>query len=352
MRLIAGVAVVAVLLGACNGGSDDNAASTTTKVKRTTTTTAPPPVAPFTGLADPSGVSRTLPSLGIKVENTRESRPQTGLEHADVVWDEVVEGEITRFLAMYQSATTDVVGPVRSVRLTDPLIVWPVGGIFAYSGGAQYAQSAIEQAPVTLLTEGSAGDGMFRDSSKRAPHNLYARPDALWAKGGQPVPPPALFRYRRAGAASPGDPATSVRLGFDDYYAPTYTWDAANGAWLRAQGGGPHLMRSGAQIAPQNVVVMQVVYAGGVGAPGAEAQLVGSGPLFVFSDGKVVRGTWSRPDKAVPAELLDAAGAPIRLTPGKTWVELPDVSYAVDITSPPPPPPTEATTTTRKKKSR
>ena len=68
--------------------------------------------------------------------------------------------------------------------------------------------------------------------------------------------------------------------------------------------------------------------------------------------GKVVRGTWNRPDKAVPAELVDASGAPIRLTPGKTWVELPDVSYAVDIVSPPPPPPTEATTTTTRKKKK
>lgn len=343
--------MLAAVLAACGSGSDDKATTTTTKANGTTTTTAPPPpVAPFTGVADPSGVSQTRPALSVKIENTEESRPQTGLELADIVWDEVVEGEITRFLAMYQSESTDVVGPIRSVRLTDPLIVWPVGGIFAYSGGAQYAQSAIQQAPVTLLTEGSAGEGMFRDRSKAAPHNLYGRPDALWAKGGQPVPPPALFRYRAVGEPSSGEPATAVTIGFDAYYAPTYSWDAASGRWLRAQGGAPHLARSGAQIAPQNVVVMQVGYAGGVGAAGAEAGLVGSGNVFVFTDGKVVRGTWNRPDKAVPAELVDASGAPIRLTPGKTWVELPDVSYAIDIVSPPPPPTEATTTTTRKKK--
>ena len=74
--------------------------------------------------------------LSVKIENTPEARPQSGLEAADIVWNEVVEGQYTRFLAMYQSHSTDVVGPIRSVRLTDPLIVWPVGGIFAYSGGA------------------------------------------------------------------------------------------------------------------------------------------------------------------------------------------------------------------------
>ena len=347
--VLAGVLALAAV--GCSGSGDNT--TTTTKAKPTTTiaTAPPPPVAPLTGLDDPSGVSQTRPVLTIKVENTEASRPQTGLEFADVVWDEVVEGGVTRFLAMYQSETTDVVGPIRSVRLTDPLVVWPVGGIFAYSGGAQYAQAAIQKAPVTLLGEGAAGDGMFRDRAKSAPHNLYGRPDALWAKGGTPIPPPALFKYRQASATSPGTPASSVRIGFQDYYAPTYTWDATTSSWLRAQDDEPHLMRSGAHIAPQNVVVMQVDYAGGVGAMGAEAQLVGSGPVYVFTDGKVIKGTWNRPDLAQPAELRDEAGKPILLTKGKTWVELPDLSFAVEVVSPPPPPTTvPATTTTRKKK--
>ena len=86
-----------------------------------------------------AGVAGTRPLLSVKIENTPEARPQTGLELADIVWNEVVEGQITRFLAMYQSRSTDVVGPIRSVRKTDPLIVWPVGGVFAYSGGAPWA---------------------------------------------------------------------------------------------------------------------------------------------------------------------------------------------------------------------
>ena len=74
----------------------------------------------------------------------------------------------TRFLAMFQSQVPDVVGPVRSVRLTDPLIVWPVGGVFAYSGGAKYAVDAINQAPVVRIDESAAGDAMFRDSAAPA----------------------------------------------------------------------------------------------------------------------------------------------------------------------------------------
>ena len=130
------------------------------------------------------------------------------LDAADVVWEEVVEGQITRFLAMFQSRSPGAVGPIRSVRLTDPNIVWPVGGIFAFSGGAKYALDGISRAPVTLVDESRAGAAMYRDGSRRAPHNLYGRGDALFAKGGTPVPPPALFTYsgepRRADAAQIG----------------------------------------------------------------------------------------------------------------------------------------------------
>jgi hypothetical protein len=84
-------------------------------------------------------------------------------------------------------------------------------------------------------------------------------------------------------------------------------------------------------IAPRNVIVMPVVYAGGVGKIGAEAQMVGEGPVRVFTNGRMIEGVWRRGDKSERIAFLDGAGAPIRLTPGSTWVELPDPSYVVDV---------------------
>jgi len=331
------IAAALVLFAAACGGSDAAGAK---KKSGTTTTTAPeaPPVAPLTGLPDPTGASQTRPVLSVKIENTPQSRPQSGLEAADVVWNEVVEGQYTRFLAMFQSRSTDVVGPIRSVRLTDPLIVWPVGGIFAYSGGAPSIVDAIEAAPVKLVDENTAGDAMFRDDARRAPHNLFGRPDGLWSFGGAPVPPPPLFRYLPTGKLPPGTPATSVSIGYSRGFAVSYTWDAASGVWLRSTDGAPFLSRAGAQLATQNVVVLPVVYRGGVGNEGAEAELVGQGNAIVLSAGTVSRGVWVRPDKSQPLELRTPAGAPIRLVPGTTWVELPDVSYPVDVVGPPPAP--------------
>jgi Protein of unknown function (DUF3048) N-terminal domain/Protein of unknown function (DUF3048) C-terminal domain len=331
----AAVTALALVVSACSGGDGKAAKKTTpsSSAKR-----AAAPVAPLTGLPDPSGVAQTRPVLSVKVENTPDARPQSGLEHADIVWDEVVEGQITRLLAMFQSQSADVVGPIRSVRLTDPLIVWPVGGIFAYSGGAKYALNAIDAAPVTLVDESKAGAAMFRDRSRTAPHNLFGKPDALWAIGGKPVPPPPLFQYLSAGKAPTGTAATAVTIAFRGEYAVGYTWDAASGTWLRTTAGQPFVARSGVQIAPKNVVVLPVTYKGGLGEIGAEAELIGQGSVTVLSGGTVTRGTWVRPDKTRPMRLQTTDGKPIRLAPGSTWVELPDVSYAVNVVSPPPPP--------------
>ena len=274
--------------------------------------------------------------VSIKVDNdSRLARPQTGIDQADVVWDEVVEGQGTRFLTMYQSQVPEVVGPVRSVRLTDPLIVWPVGGVFAYSGGAKYAVDGISQAPVKLIDESAAGTAMFRDSSRSAPHNLYARPAQLFGMGGVPAPPPALFDYAAA-PSNAGTAVVSVNIAFSNQeFAPTYTWEGGSGTWLRSTSAGPFVAKSGTQIGPKNVIVLPAVYAGGVGQIGAEAQLVGQGAVKVFTNGREIDGTWSRADKAKRIEFKTADGKPILLTPGSTWVELPDVSYAINVVAAP-----------------
>ncbi len=338
-RLVVLGVVGVVALGACSS-SGDSKAKAKPPVEKTTTTTKAPPVAPLTGLPDTDGSAQTRPLVSIKIDNDSSlARPQTGIDQADIVWDEVVEGQGTRFLAMFQSTSPDVVGPVRSVRLTDPLIVWPYGGVFAYSGGAKYAVDGISQAPVKRVDESAAGAAMFRDSSRQPPHNLYAKPGLLFGMGGVPVPPPPAFDYAPANAKTPGAPVVSVHVGFAGEFAVTYTWDAASGTWMRATRAGPFVTKSGAQIAPKNVVVLPVVYGGtGLGQIGAEAQLVGQGPVKVFTNGHEIDGTWSRANKADRIALSGVDGKPIQLTAGQTWVELPDVSYAIDVVGVTPPP--------------
>jgi len=287
-------------------------------------------IAPLTGLTDPSDLTSHRCAVTVKVDNTPEARPQYGVEQADVVYEEVVEGNITRLAAVFNSRAPTRVGPVRSVRRTDQSIVWPLRGIFAYSGGAPYAIASIDTAPVTQLDEARAGTTMWRDPNRSAPHNLYARVDRMYARCADP-PPPALFTYRTSTERPGGSAVVSLHVGFESGYAVTWSWDASTGTWARSIFGGPEVAASRTPLTTVNIVVMFVHYVGGVGVEGAEATLTGQGPAWVFSDGRVTKGTWSRPDKQHPAQLRDGLGQPMRLTAGPTWVELPDASYTVTI---------------------
>ncbi|MHB8378479.1 MAG: DUF3048 domain-containing protein [Acidimicrobiales bacterium] len=302
----------------------------------TTTTTKPATHyanAPLTGVVDPSGSALTRPALTIKIENTPEALPQWGVDQADVVYEEIVNGGITRLAAVFNSQAPAKVGPVRSVRPTDTQVVWPLGGIFAFSGGAAYAMASISTAPVKLIDESSAGTAMFRDPNLYSPHNLFAVASALFAFKGSPTPPPALFSYRKSTQRPVGAKVASFVVPFPSIYPVTWTWDATTASWDRTLFGKADVTGTGVRESPKNVVVMFVNYVNGIGTEASYANLQGSGPVAVFSAGKEVQGTWSRgPSKADVIQYKTATGATITLTPGQTWVELLDTGTTLAVT--------------------
>jgi hypothetical protein len=321
--LVVAIVVLAIVL--LSGGDDGSEPAKPEEV----------PTAPLTGLPDPDGVANGRAAITVKVNNTNENT-QAGVDQADVVYEEVVEGQYTRLAAIFNSHAPDKVGPVRSVRRTDASIVWPIGGVFVFSGGAPASLDAINAAPVIQLDETRAGSMMFRDDSADAPVNLWAHVDQMFTneKDAEPVPPPALFSYRPGGAPAVGTPIASVRVGFNAGFDVTWTWDSEQRAWTRAVGSmaSSPTQDDGKTVAPKNVVVMKVNYAGGVGVEGSEAELTGSGDAIVFTAGREIQGRWERATVEDVTTFVDTEGNEIRLTPGQTWVQLADVSYAVDVT--------------------
>jgi Protein of unknown function (DUF3048) N-terminal domain/Protein of unknown function (DUF3048) C-terminal domain len=349
--VVAGAA--ALVAGACSGGSkaatptSTSAAATSTSTSSTvatsttvaaSTTTQPVARYAFTGLPVTNPATQNRPALVVKIDNHAEARPQTGLNQADVVYEEEVEG-ITRFFAVFQSMDSTPVGPIRSARTTDVNLVAALSHpLFAWSGGNPTVQRQISGADLTDVGQSQAnGPGGYhrdnRTNAKGSEHTLYADTVALYtlAPPGQGAPAP-LFTYRGDDEPSPvGDPIGGVRLKMESTKAQ-FLWDAASKRWLRDENGSPHVDHDGVQIAPANVVIQFVSY---VGVPGVgqsqQAVTVGEGEAWILTDGKIVKGTWSRPDPKQPAVYKDAAGNPVKLSPGTTWVELPEPGEAVEI---------------------
>jgi len=338
------LAALAAVAAACSGGGAtapstststlpapttvaDTAGTTVAPDPGSTTTVYRGPVYPLTGLpvTDPAAAAR--PALVVKIDNHALARPQSGLNEADIVYEEMVEVQ-TRFAAVFHSHGADPVGPIRSGRTQDIDLLGSLNKpLFAWSGGNANVTFAINSSDLISLnnvnpTTQKEG-GFFRDANRKGPHNLYATTSKLWALAPPGAAPPvAQFRYRGAGDHLAGDAASGVE---GDIFGLAIRWeyDAAKGVYLRTSDGVEHRDALDGQVNTDNVVVLSVVYKpSGADARSPEAQTVGSGDAMVFTQGVVVHGTWTRATRLAPFTLTDDSGNPILLTPGRSWVEL------------------------------
>jgi len=265
----------------------------------------------------------------VKIDNVADAHPQSGINQADVVYEELVENSSTRLMAIFQSTDAAPIGPVRSARPTDVLLFTPLNRpLFTWSGANTWVRDMIENSNIVDTGNTPAVDQYYRDGSRAAPHNLFIQgyTSMLAAHQADAGSPPALFTYRAPGEplGAGARPLGSVHIVFGSYggNAPIdYAWDASAGGWLRSQAGEPHTDTDGVQVAPPNVVIQFVDYAITAGIP--DGQLLGQGTVWVLTAGNIIEGTWVKPSAEAPTQYLDATGAPIKLTPGRTWVALP-----------------------------
>ena len=318
----AAVVVLALLGAACSGGDDDSSAPAQPTAPPTT---VPPPTFPLTGRPATDQALLNRAAVTVKIDNNAASRPQAGLEKADLIYEEFTEG-ITRFVVVFHSTDADPVGPVRSVRPADPVIVYPLGGVFGFSGGSPAIRALVPGAPVTAVDE-NATDVMKRRSGRSAPHNLYTSVAGLAAKApaGAKAPPkfaeflPPGQPFAAAGAA----PSTHMDFRPAPSLSAAYDWDPGSGTWKRMTDGSPAALEGGGQLAPNNVIVQFTPYS--VFAQDSKVQypeVVGSGEAWVFAAGMLVKGRWSKPDPGAVTAFTDANGAPVVLPPGQTFVHL------------------------------
>ncbi|KRF32986.1 DUF3048 domain-containing protein [Yonghaparkia sp. Soil809] len=324
----------AALLVGCTGAAEPDPVSTsaapeaTPEPAFTSTYVAPEDfdLAPLTGERIAVG-GLAAPSLAAKIDNHPRARPQIGIDRADIVFEELVEGGLTRYVAVWHSDIPAEIGPIRSIRPMDPDIISPLRGIVAYSGGQQRFVDMMRATDVYNAIHGQADTDavMYRGGGAPAPHNVIVRAPQLIAQHSELAPPQQHFGYAAdaasATAAREGAPASSAALVFGSLATPSWAWDAGSATWLRTMtGGAPDVAAGGARLSAVNLVIVRVPVDVIQDIP--TTQMIGSGEAWVLQAGKALKATWSKADRSSPVRLVDANGLAVRLAPGNTWVEL------------------------------
>ena len=287
---------------------------------------------PLTGF-EMGGESLSGPSVAIKIDNTGAGRPQVGIAAADIVFEELVEGGVTRYLAVFQTAIPDEVGPVRSGRPQDADLVRSLGGVFVFSGvGNANVREIIRGTGLQLVehdTSGGTPDGQFffRSPRKPAPVNLHIEASELSETYSALAAPVQQFDFSsdpsEASAVASGDDAQSIRVAFSAGIESVWQWDEATATYLKfLSNGNPDTDADGTQISATNVVVLTPNYFDVEGLPSAKiAGTIES--AFVFTGGKTVQGLYDASVLGDPIGLTDGDGNPLYLAPGKTFILLP-----------------------------
>lgn len=285
---------------------------------------APPPPKHYsnlTGLEVDEAVNKR-PVTAIMVENSLRARPQSGLLEAGVVFEAIAEGGITRFAALYQDEEPDYIGPVRSART--PWLRWVLGfdATYAHAGGSAEALQLIRNWNIKDMDSMRNPSGYWRISSRAAPHNLYTSIERLRTvqneRGFGEAKYTSLERKEKeepAGTATAGQIDLNVSHG---NYNVRYEWDKPSNTYKRFNGGAAHTdERSGEQIAPK-VVVALVMNQGRSGVY-YTYDTIGSGPVYIFQDGRVIEGRWHKSSNEDQFKFTNQNGDPVKLNPGQTW---------------------------------
>ena len=278
---------------------------------------------PLTGVEVKKSLAQ-LPVTGVMIENSPDARPQAGLKEAGVVFEAISEGGITRFLALFQEAKPDRLGPVRSVRPYYLDFLVPFDAAIAHAGGSAQALAEIRSQDIKDLDHSVNGNAYERSSSRYAPHNLYTTRDKLLAVHNQRGYNKSKFDGFARKEESPAKSPSATKINFEIsgfLYNTSYIYDKESNSYKRSMAGKPHTDEvSGKQITPKVIIALEAdrsqngIY--------SVYKVSGSGKITVFQDGKAVTGTWSKAGRSKPYVFKDKSGKELALNPGQTWITL------------------------------
>lgn len=324
-----------IVLVATGGGDDP--ASVPSPTPSPTAAPAPSPsptrtaIAPLTGEpVAPDVLER--PVVAVKVENSPPARPQEGLDDADVVYEQIVEGGVTRFIALYQSEIPTVVGPVRSARLVDVDVLPAYSPIFAFSGAREDVLRAVDAAGIAAIIDDGVG-GFIRDPGRPSSHDLMLEPEVVYERGRDrpsvaPLDGP-VWAYADEPPAEPTAEVTDVELPITSANTAGWSFDEDAGVYRRSQNGEPSAVVGEGRIGAANVIALGTeVFEGGccdtAGNPFVVSDVTGEGQGWLFRDGRGYAITWRKAAAGRHMRILDEDGDALPLKPGATWIHVMD----------------------------
>lgn len=279
-----------------------------------------------------------IPSVvAVMIDNHPDARPQFGVSAASVVYEVPVEGDFTRFMAVFaRDQVVDKVGPVRSAR--SYYLDWQAEygqPLYLHCGGSPEALTRIKTENIFAANEFYWGKYYWRDNSFVAPHNLFTNSEN-WQKLWQDYDKLGVRNWSGwifSDAAPTGTSASSFVVDYGMGYKVEWRFDSALSKYLRYLGGIKQIDGNGDDIMFDNIVVQYVSTKIIDDYGRKEIQSVGTGSMRIFRDGRIVVGSWKKNSVNERTRFYDDAGMEIKLKPGKTWVQIVPTEGSVTISN-------------------
>ncbi len=301
-----------------------------------TETPVPLPRSPLSGIVTSEAVAKRRP-VAVKIANDPGARPQWGISEAEVVYEHVTEGGVTRFTSLFVISDAPRVGPIRSARLIDVELIREYEALFAHVGGSPPVREH-------LLVLGpldrdeffyGAGGPYYRTTDRFAPHNTFIDLPALREAGvaaglpGEVELAPTLFYTEQPEAGEVETITIPIPPASSDTYRSIYEFEPKTRLYKKSQNNAPHIDgATGAQIRVGNVVVQYTNIVATeyeedfLGNLSLAIDTLGEGDTYIFRDGLALKGRWVRENLADRTRYFDEAGEPIPLRPGHTWMHM------------------------------
>lgn len=318
------------LLAGCTSGNkraeptpSPSSESPTPSASPTPSPTPPPLVSPFTGLP----VAKLRRVLAVKIDNAPLARPQRGLDKADIVYEEAVEGRTTRFLAIFSSQDAPDIGPVRSVRESDMPLLREYGRVaFGFSGGNTGVLRIVHSNPIIDVSRDARPEAYTTAGRRRDAYNFITSSARLLAyAAGAVIAHDIGLRFGPLPTTATTSGVTAGVV-WSRFAHTRWVWSPTRKVYLRYMDGAPAMLRDGTQMSAPTVVIQYATvknshFSDVHGTPSPYTTTTGSGKCVVLRDGKAIAGTWRRAGLG-NTRYLDASGNDIRLHTGPVWIML------------------------------